>query len=416
MSENLQELVLHYIIQTGSTEVIGHLRKSMFEHPDHAKIFEAIESHLKLYNEVPNIPIILEYGDSTETEWYDACTRFLTPLNSPEYVAAKLNHFIKTGQFRDLMDKVVPEIKDGKDVYGELLSQFEAIASIDVGNTKLSGDFIEDSEIDFDFKEGHPTFLPALNKMTAAGGFYSPQLIVFLGGPKTFKTGFLINLGVNYAYDGMKVFFADFENGQEELKRRVQQCICRSTVDDLYSNEMRDEYKDQKEIINEAGGKFYIKSFTPRVDGMRTLDAEIAAISQEKGWIPDILIIDYLDIMGSDIKGGDHERRHIIQSNYMGAVGLNKKYGMFTFSVSKAKQSAFKKKSLDEEDFAEDSEKVYNTHAAFGFMRDATDHQFHRARIKPIVQRSGVSRGKDDCWIEIDEEKQMVIELDPSIK
>jgi len=415
MSENLQELILHWIIQTGNTEVIQHVNKSFFEHPDHAKIFEAIETHHKLYNQIPNIPIILEYGDALDDDWYNTCCLFLEPLNSPDFVAEKLNVFIKTGQFKDLMSKMVPDIQSGKDVYGDMLSKFEKIAAIDVGNTKLSGVFIEDAEISVEKEKGHPTFLPALNEMTSVGGFYSPQLIIFLGGPKTFKTGFLINLGVNYAYDGLKVFFADFENGQEELTRRVQQCVCECTVDELYTDEMKQVYKDQKEILAEAGGVFYVKSFKPRIDGINTLDAEIAALAQEKGWIPDVLIIDYIDIMGSGVKQLQ-ERRHVIQNNYLGVVALNKKYGMMTFSVSKAKQSAYKKKKFDVDDFAEDSEKVYNTHAAFGFLRDETDHQYHRARIMPIVQRSGISRGKDDCWIEIDETRQTVIELDPSIK
>jgi hypothetical protein len=44
----------------------------------------------------------------------------------------------------------------------------------------VDGLLIQDRRFhDDDFVEGHPTFLHDLNLMTAARGFYSPQLIIF---------------------------------------------------------------------------------------------------------------------------------------------------------------------------------------------------------------------------------------------
>jgi KaiC/GvpD/RAD55 family RecA-like ATPase len=250
--------------------------------------------------------------------------------------------------------------------------------------------------------------------MTSAGGFYSPQLIIFLGGPKTFKTGLLINLATEYALDGLNVFYADFENGADELLVRFQQCLCECTEDDLEKEEFRKMYKSRKKAIKTAGGGIYLRSFYARVDSMKSVEKEIDLLIKAEEFIPDVIFIDYLDIVGTS-DPYVHERRLIIQDNYLRAVSLNKKYDCFTFSISRVKQSGFDKTKLGVGDMGEDSEKVYNAHAVFSYVRDENDRRANMARISSLVQRKGESYGRDDCWVEIDESRQSMWEVEPGL-
>lgn len=413
MSENMQELCIHYILETGNTEVLEHLRKEHFTDPDLQDIIDALHKHYKTFNEIPSKRILLEYDDSDD--WYDACAIFFDTLESPEFVATKLNTFIRQRHMRVALEKLLPRIQDNEDISEDLLIEAEKIASIDVGNTKMDGDFIAEAEIMIPKHSGHPCFIEALNAMTSAGGFYSPQLTIFLKGPKTFGTGLLINLAVNYAFAGLKVFYADFENGQDDMRTRLQQCICEATEDDLEDSETKERYKDMKEIINEAGGDVYVKSYKPRKNTLVDIEREIDRMIKVRKWIPDVLFIDYMDIVGR-LNKYDNERRHIIQSNYLKTVELNQKYGCFAFSISKVKQSAYEKDQFDIGDFGEDAEKAYNAHAVFAYMAGTKDHELGRARIAPVVQRKGKSYGRDDCYLETIWEKQLIVEIEPGIR
>jgi len=414
MTDNLQELVLGWVIQTKNTDALQYLKKSHFNDPTHKEIITIIQDYYKSYGKIPSFKLLLEYTVTDRDDLKEAVAALTIPKDEEKAIQDLFNGFIKKQEFKSVLNKYLPEYQKGRDVYSSLYTDIEKIININIGGSDLQGIFLEKSNIDVEKIYGNPTFLQSLNDMTSAGGFYAPQLIVFLGGPKTFKTGLLINLAVEYAYAGKKVFYADFENGLREMRTRLQQCVCHCTEDELVLPKWRKFYKKNKQLINDIGGGVYLRSFFGRIDSIKSIEKDIDTLIKVEKWVPDILIIDYLDIVGAS----DHnlrERRLIIQDNYIRTVALNQKYDCFTFSISKVKQTAYNKDRYTIEDFGEDAEKAYNAHAAFAFVRDQDDFQAHRARISALVQRRGESYGKDDCWLEIDESRHRIEEIDPGV-
>lgn len=257
---------------------------------------------------------------------------------------------------------------------------------------------------------GEPCFLEGLNNLTEAKGFYSPQLIVFLGGPKSFKTGLLLKTALEYAKTGYKVFYADFENGEKMLISRIQQALLECTRTELREPTNRKILENMFTGLRRFGGDIRFKTFRAKHDTLNQVDEELDRLYSQSDWKPDIIFYDYLDIAASAAK---KELREAIQFNYHHAVALNKKYDCFAFTVSKIKQSAVSKPVIGITDFAEDFEKAYNCHAAFGICRTDNDMERGTARIIPIAQRDGQPyKSHLGVWIELDEERMIINEMD----
>lgn len=412
MHDNLQELVLGWVIQTQNEEALTYLKKSFFVDPIDKEILEALQSHFAVYKKIPHTKVLMEYA-SDDPDWKKRVSSLLIPISEEKFIQDKFNAFVKKEEFKQALTKYLPDYQKGRDIYDRFYRDIEKVVNINLGCSDLKGVFLTESNINLSKVQGYPTFLKSLNNMTKAGGFYAPQLIVFLKGPKTFGTGLLLNLAVEYAYSGLRVFYADFENGKEELLVRLQQTVLQLPEEELELPENKKEFKKHLKAINDNGGDVYIRSFMARVDSMKDVEREIDLLAKDE-WIPEVIILDYLDIVGTD-DNYVHDRRLVIQNNYLRAVALNKKYDAFTFSISKVKQSAYKKDKFSIEDFGEDAEKAYNAHAAFAFVRDEEDMRHHRARISAVVQRKGKSYGTDDCWLEIDENTHSIIEIKPGL-
>jgi len=238
-----------------------------------------------------------------------------------------------------------------------------------LGSTAIeeSGVFIvkDPKKLHSSIPKGIPTFIPQLNSVMDAKGFFSPQNIVLMAPPKGFKTGTLLNFCKHWVMRGKKIYYADWDNGLSVLVQIMEK------------------------IQRMTGGELRLDEFQAKKDSMTDVDSRLEYLKFEYGFEPDIIIYDYIDLAGvsdRDIK----DRREKIQHNYYEAVNINKRRGTFSITVSKVKQSAFKKDPIDLEDFGEDSEKAYNAHAAFALVSTPEEKKLGLARFQVVLQRQGL--------------------------
>ena len=93
-------------------------------------------------------------------------------------------------------------------------------------------------------------------------------------------------------------------------------------------------------------------------------------------------------------------------------IKLNKKLETVSFGAAQVNRQAFDKKYLSAKDFGRDFMKAGNCHAAFALSRDADEKATGYGRLEPIVQRMGVSVGKNrSVNLHIDESRMLVEEV-----
>lgn len=201
------------------------------------------------------------------------------------------------------------------------------------------------------------------------------------------KTGTLINLAKGYVTDGLKVFYADFENGAENILMRFEQCLTGATYEEMQEGIYDDILLQQMAKITKLGGEFIIQSYQANIHTLDDVEADILAL-KEMGVDIQLVCYDYLDLAKCADKTITQDT-HKIQHIYHHAISLNKKHNMFSITPSQVNRSAVNKENIDMTDFARDFGKAMNVHAAFAIMRTDDESDKGIARIGTVVQRMG---------------------------
>ena len=241
-----------------------------------------------------------------------------------------------------------------------------------------------------------------------------------MGGPKGFKTGLGINLVYGYLCDGLKIFVADYENGAAELYERLVQKMIYCTDKEVkqMSSTIRNDttlqeiYESIMNFLKKLGGDIRISSFSSFLHGVNEAEAQLEYLSNEEGFVPDLAMWDYADLMAPRDRNNKEERFRV-RDVYHNIISLNKAYKMFSLSFSQVSKEAVRKKVIDLRDFAEAFNKAANCHGAFAICRTDEELEAGVGRLVPVVQRKGVRyEDKNEVYLLIDEAHQRCEEVD----
>lgn len=407
MTLEFQKNILRYLFQN-STD-LSYISVEFFDTIELRGIYELLYSYVDKYKSLPDKGNFIEYISLQHILTNDAKNLLrnnLVWLYEPIDDVASIKEVLLSEVKKKLFSNLIKEsIKNIDSITPDDISFFhKEIIKIDALNESevIPGLFLlkDLNKIFVKHNKTYPTFLNTLNKMTAMGGFSSPELVVWMGPPKSFKTGFLIKSAAEFMKDGLNVYYADFENGEAQIHNRFKQCLLECHINEISSfNKELQEIKDK--LLNLTGsGEVYIRNFLKRKDHLGTIDVDLDRL-KDTGFDVNVIMYDYIDIMGCSDRSIKDPRLKI-QHNYAEADVINRKYNTFCYTVSKMKQTALKKEWPTADDVAEDFEKIYNAHAVFAIMRNEEDIEEGLGRIIPIVQRLGSSYTQEACTLQID--------------
>ena len=254
MTTDVQKNLLTYLVQTpASSQYFPSLDSNLFDLATHKIALDMLSKYYKKYGRLPNASIaeqllVRELNDTAELP--EGLTEELTELfqDFKKELKAEDHEFVRDNFIKLVQDKKSEEyiMKFGDDGMSldqltNKLGQLSLMGKHEKGlpiDNLLIGDRAHHND---DQAEGAPTFLHDLNSLTSAKGFHTPQLIVFMSGPKHFKTGLLIKMAIEYARDGYKVYYADGENGLKSIRNRAKQAIMECTQEDLHNGAFGDD-------------------------------------------------------------------------------------------------------------------------------------------------------------------------------
>ena len=126
------------------------------------------------------------------------------------------------------------------------------------------------------------------------GGFNRGELNIFAGGSGAGKSLFLQNLAVNFASTGMNVLYLTFELSEELTSMRIDSMMTGITTREIFKQ--IDEVEMKVRIIGKKSGNIQVK-YMPSGKNCNDLRAYLKEYSIRKGYMPDVLLIDYLDLL-----------------------------------------------------------------------------------------------------------------------
>lgn len=420
--------LLRYLVQVpDGSQYAPYLSGEIFDFVTHKIAFDILSGYYKQYGRYPTAVVAQQILQDEVSKLREVPSGLQEELNS---LFEQLSDPLSDRDLKFLKETLVESIKsrktdqfildygEGKLTLEQLTSKLGQMSYLDKAGQieDLHGFLIQDRRYHIDDQiEGVPTFLEDLNKMTAAHGFYSPQLVVIMSGPKHFKTGLMIKMAVEFARNGNNVYYADAENSLRSIRNRAKQCMMECTYSELYDLDVAEEMDILMDnFYKYRNGDIFVDFFPAGTATVNDVKNKIGRIFDETGWLPNIIFWDNIDhFLPSNPADQRKDTRFQIQKVYFEVIALNNAIGSFSIAPTQVNRKAISKKTFDITDLAEDFGKAANAHAIFAICGTSDEVEMGIRRIIPAAQREGQKYSSNtQCIVKIDEERMKIDEVD----
>jgi len=126
------------------------------------------------------------------------------------------------------------------------------------------------------------------------GGFNRGELNIFAAASGGGKSLFLANLGVNWAMMGLNVIYLTFELSENLVAMRLDAMTTGVPTREIFRN--IDDVELKVKMLEKRSGSIQIK-YMPSGKNCNDIRAYLKEYQVKKGQKPDVLLIDYLDLM-----------------------------------------------------------------------------------------------------------------------
>ena len=126
------------------------------------------------------------------------------------------------------------------------------------------------------------------------GGFNRGELNIWCAASGGGKSLFLANLGCNWALNGLNVLYLTFELSEALVAMRMDSMLSNIPTREVFKN--LDDVELKVKMIGKKSGSIQIK-YMPSGKTANDIRSYLKEYQVKKGFKPDILLIDYLDLM-----------------------------------------------------------------------------------------------------------------------
>jgi KaiC/GvpD/RAD55 family RecA-like ATPase len=164
-------------------------------------------------------------------------------------------------------------------------------------NKDMGTDYFEDPRERLSkLKDGNgqiSTGWPSIDKKLY-GGFNRGELNIFCAGSGGGKSLFLANLGVNWALAGLNVLYLTFELSEGLVSMRLDSMTTGISTREIFKS--IDDVELKVKMLGKKSGNMQVK-YMPSGKNCNDIRAYLKEYQVKKGCKPDVLLIDYLDLM-----------------------------------------------------------------------------------------------------------------------
>lgn len=335
---------------------------------------------------------------------YDNAVRWLK-LQSAKRLLEKLSSAVSEGNTLNT-EKIIGDYRRiktmssvGVDVTKNACALFDAINSQD--------------ELLFEFSGDLGKVIGPVNR----GAF-----LAFGAPPKRGKSWMLYHTAQRAMQSGLKVVFVSLEMTEKQSLRRLWQMICGAPIrtgsyvrslfvegDDGWRIEASsrkyrglDEWTKQeieeaqrKAIVNSRGGQIKLFTFPTRSFSVADLLVLVENLENYDNWIPDVIVVDYADIMKSGSQ--DKDERNKLNEIWLALRGLAQLRHIAVVSASQSGRETLKGKDNQASDVSEDIRKIAHVSGFATLNQTSEEKAVGIMRVSCDIRRDG--KTIDDCAV-----------------
>ena len=313
--QKIEEITLSKLIldENYCRKTLPFIQDEYFESIHHRTIFDTVRLYVEEYNAVPEptaIKIEVEKRRDLSEEIMKEIENFLDDKldhdqYNDEWLLDTTEKWCKERAiYLALMDSI--KIADGqdktrtKDAIPHIMS--EALGTC--FDETVGHDYIKDAEERYDFyhtvEDKIPFDLEYFNKITK-GGLPNKTLNIALAGTGVGKSLFMCHMASACLLNGRNVLYITLEMAEEKIAERIDANLLNVPIqqlsDPLFS---KAQFRNKIDKLNKkTQGRLVIKEYPTASAHVGHFKALLNELAMKKGFSPDIIFIDYLNICSS---------------------------------------------------------------------------------------------------------------------
>ena len=369
MTLKIEEITLSKLIlnDTYTRKVLPFIKDEYFDTTSHKILFSTLTEYVNKYETTPEpnaLKIEVEKRRDISEEIYREVESFIDNLDRDQYnedwlVETTEKWCKERAIYLALMESV--KIADGqdktrtKDAIPSIMSEALGVCF----DESVGHDYIQDSDDRYDFyhkkEEKIPFDIEYLNKITK-GGLPNKTLNIALAGTGVGKSLFMCHVASSVLLQGRNVLYITMEMAEEKIAERVDANLLDIPIQSLNDPLLTKEKYSSKllQLKKKTQGKLIIKEYPTASAHVGHFKALLNELSMKKGFSPDIIFIDYLNICASARYKGT-----IVNSyTYVKAIaeelrGLAVEFNVPIVSATQTTRSGFANSDVDLTDTSE---------------------------------------------------------------
>tara|TARA_R110000803_G_scaffold138485_1_gene205332 strand:+ start:3493 stop:4854 length:1362 start_codon:yes stop_codon:yes gene_type:complete len=362
------------------------LDESSFGNQAHQWIIKEILSYYNTYHTIPSMDVLKVELQKIDNEVLQLSIKeklreaYQTPGDDSEYIMGEFSTFCKNQQLKKALLSSVDLLKAGD--YDSIKLMIEN--AMKAGQDKNMGhEYNKDVESRFreDNRVTIPTPWGTINDMLQ-GGLGNGDFGLIFGNPGGGKSWSLVAIGGFAIKMGYNVLHYTLELGEDYVGRRYDAFFTNIPVDKVLEN--RDKVEEAVESLQ---GELIIKEFSTGRATISTVEAHIAKV-KSLGIEPDLILIDYVDLLSSKRKSTD--RKFEIDDIYTSTKGLARELNIPIWSVSQVNRAGAKDDVIEGDKAAGSYDKMMITDFAMSLSRKKEDKVNNSGRFHIMKNRYGM--------------------------
>ena len=387
--------------ETYTRRVLQYIKDTYFESAASRRFYSICSEYFSKYDSTPSresIVVAVEELDGLGEEEYRELGEHFESLMEPD--SQNLDWLVDTTEkwckeravYLALMDSI--SITDGSDkdrgpeAIPQILSEALAVSFDD----HVGHDYLADYNERYDFyhlKEERTSFgLSYFDKITK-GGIPNKTLNIALAGTGVGKSLFMCNFAAQVLLQGKNVLYITLEMAEERIAERIDANLLDVNVQDI-KDIPRPQFESKvNKLKTKTQGKLFIKEFPTASAHAGHFDALLKELTLKKGFRPDIIFIDYLNICTSSrYKAGTSANSYtIVKSIAEELRGLAGKYNLPIFSATQTTRGGYQNSDVSLTDTSESFGLPATADLMFALISSEELEQMGQLMVKQLKNR-----------------------------
>lgn len=403
MNSDFEKKILYGFIHNEKfcRTVIPFCKSEYFEERQNQIIFEEINKFFIKYNKLIT-PDILEIEcnsrkdiSQTDINNINKVIEYLNTseeLNIPWLIEKTEAYFQKRAVYLAILRSI--KIIDGEDkklnedAIPSLLQEALAVSF----DTNIGHEYFDDAEKRFEYYHKHETGikygLEILNKITGGIGMRPKSLIAVAAATGGGKSIFLCDTAANAIRQGKNTLYITLEMCEEAIAERIDANLMDVSIKELHSFS-KDTFKSRLEKIKDkTKGRLVIKEFPTSSAHVGHFRALLDELKQKKNFVPDLICVDYLNIMASArVKHSSANSYTIVKSIAEELRALAVEYNVPVITATQLNRAGINNSDVEMTDTSESMGSVYTFDLYFAIIRTEELDELGQVMFKQLKNR-----------------------------